>query len=158
MKRMITANTTRQDIINLIVNGLKQSGCTFSRKYIIHSNKNSCELKFNLPNGKETQAIFRYNYNNVKLDKEGTHTTLSSWNSDWIVDDDGKVFDSSGQVVGLAIVRRKLHEKYKEKAEDYIPDSITTDSGDVVIEHPERSKDYLSLVQHLENRKVTEFS
>lgn len=160
MKRMIVAVTSKSDIIRLIISGLKQAGCTFDKKCIlpVDDSKHKCQLEFTLPSGKKTRVTFYYQFNRVSVTKQGNHNTLSKWDSTWTVNQNGEVFDASGNCIGVAIVRQTLKGQYQKKVDDYLPDSILVDSGDVVIEHPELVNDYLSLVDHLEKRNVTQFS
>ena len=155
MKRIIYADTKDQ-ILHKIVEGFKRSGQCKKVK-VNNSDKNHCELYLILPSNKETTLTVWYDYDKVP-DGEVDVNTYIDWSSDYSIQDDGTVVDSSGSVIGIAKVQLTEHKKRNKFKKDYRSESIRTDSGDVVIDHPERASTYLDVVNALEKRQVTERS
>ena len=149
MKRLVLC-ATKSQIANRIVNGFTRAGC--SNISVLDQSDNYCELKLTLPSGKVTTTTVWYDYNNVRNGHTQT-TSLQRWNSVYTVNANGDVYDNNGNFVGEAYVRIPSGTKQSHR-KNYQYNSIRTDSGDVIIDHPDKAKNYSTVVKTLENRVV----
>lgn len=150
MKRYIRSDT-RYRLIKKIVDGFKSAGCT--EVSVLYRDNSHCKLSLVLPNGSKTSITVWYDYEKMEDGTKGINQ-YQSWKSYYQVNSDGVVFDDSGNFVGEAVVKlsdQKLITKYKKY---FNPESIRTDSGDVVIDHPEKAKCYQDVVKSLETRNI----
>jgi len=150
MKRYIRSDT-RSELIKKIVDGFKSAGCM--EVSVVYCDNTHCNLSLVLPDESETSITVWYNYEKMKDGTKGINQ-YQSWNSTYQVNSDGAVFDDSGNLIGEAAVKltnQKLITKYKKY---FNPESIRTDSGDVIIDHPEKAKCYQDVVKSLENRNI----
>lgn len=149
MKRVIVSATQTQ-VANRIVRGFTSVGCT--NVHVMKQTDNYCQLKMTLPNGKVTTITAWYDYNIVK---NGTRTKLNKlpWQPTYTVDPQGNVYDN-GTLIGQAVVEVS-GGSYNSTRKNYLLRSIRTDSGDVIIDHPEKANNYLQVVQTLQSRTVT---
>lgn len=149
MKRVILS-ATRTGIITKITDGFKSAGCN---EVIVTKHTDSfCKLHMILPNGKRTTITVWYDYNVVKNGK-ATKVNRLTWKSSYVVDSEGNVFDGN-TLVGKAFVEVQ-GESYERTRNNYLIRSIRTDSGDVIIDHPEKANNYKTVVDTLQSRKIT---
>lgn len=149
MKRVILS-ATRKQIITKITDGFKAAGC--NEVTVTKQNDSFCELNMILPDGKRTTITVWYDYNVVKNGK-ATKVNRLPWNSSYVVDSEGNVFDGD-TLVGKAVVEVQ-GESYERNRKNYLIRSIRTNSGDVIIDHPEKANNYKTVVDTLQSRKIT---
>lgn len=148
--------TRRSDAKKYIIEGLRAVGCTVNDKTCtIEDTRDHCSLRFRLPNGEMTTATFWYEYKKIEEYTDEPSRTSSKWNSDWNVDNDGKVYNSNGDFVGTAFVRIKTTGNRKRAYFDYNIFGIRIDSGDVLVDHLLSSKQFQDAVDSLSERTIT---
>lgn len=109
------------------------------------------------PGVNPTSITVWYDYHVVK---NGTRmkTKWIKWSPNLSVNDDGTVVDENGEIVGEVRIIQSTSEKIQKTKKNFLLKSIRTDSGDVIIDHPESVSDnsiYQNVVKTLANRTVT---
>lgn len=145
--------STLGEVVEAIERGLKLAQCTqidIKKKFSDH-----CEVSLTLPNGKSTTITVWYDYSEHK--NGVTHKKKSiSWDPSYSIDDDGNVYDSSGNFIGVVKIIQDTGETSPKMKKDWNLESIRTDSGDVIIDHPEKdpTRIWSDVVKTLEGRKI----
>lgn len=120
-----------------------------------------CQLKIEFdptvyPGVRPTSITVWYDYHTVN---NGTRvkTKWLTWSPDFTVNDDGSVVDKTGEIIGEVRILQPTNERVSKTRKNFLLKSIRTDSGDVIIDHPESVQDnsiYQEVVETLANRKV----
>lgn len=152
MKRIIQS-ATKPQLHTRITDKFTQVGCT--NITISDVTDKFCKVDMTLPNGHHTSVTVWHDYNVIKNGSR-TKTTLNSWKPSYTVNANGEVFDN-GQYIGDAVVRMSAGT-VPQTRKNFLIKSICTDTGDVIIRHPENEKDYSNVVNDLMSRTVTQLS
>lgn len=148
MKKLIFG-ATKSQLCNTLESNFKSAGCTSANAYDFTDT--NCKVDLILPSGKHTTITAWYDYHKVKNGIKPNSVRIP-WKSTFQVDPQGNVYDN-GQLVGTAIVYTSTGT-YQATRKNYLLRSIRTDSGDVIIDHPQSANSYNTVVQTLETRKI----
>lgn len=150
MKRVINC-ATKSDILDRVKSGFTSAGCEVVE--ISDISDDHCDVSLVLPSGIPTRITVWYSHNVIKNGFRRSRRILP-WDKTYHLDEYGNVYDSNNNLIGIAIVDSE-GEIVQRTRKNYLIKSIRTDSGDVIIDHPEKSNNYKSVVDTLENRLIT---
>lgn len=144
---------TEKEIVDDIVNKFESAGCT--GVVAGEPQKNHCEISLILPNRNNyTTITVWYDYEKVEHGHNSVEDKVP-WDPSFSVDSSGAVYDDSGERIGhVKVIRDKRKLGSPRYVRDYSVPKIRTDSGDVIVDHPESVEDYKKVVKQLENRKI----
>lgn len=150
MKRYIQC-ASKRDLSRTIEIGFMNAKCRSAKVTDFHDDH--CTVELVLPSGKGPISITVW-YDTTKT-KNGKQSSAKyiPYDPTYTMNSSGDVFDSSGNYIGQAAVKTSGPSVQKYKT-SYLKRSIRTDSGDVIIDHPELSKTYQDVVKTLETRKI----
>lgn len=156
MKRYVRASGSRS-FKRTIKKGFENAGCSDVKIGKLESDH--CKIQLTLPNGNSTTTTVWFNRSKINVGEPKPVKTLVSISKipeTWTFDSDGNVLDETRNIVGVVETVKLNDTTYKQKTRsDYDKNSIRTDSGDVIIDHPEKAKTYTDVVKSLETRKIT---
>lgn len=152
MKKWIQA-ATKGDVLYHIESGFRAAGAPV--KEFLTKAADYCRVKLQLPNNTTTTLTVWYDYSKVPGAPK-MKVKYDPWQQGYSVTSSGDVVDSQGQIIGKACVEVQVNTT--STIRDYNLDSIRTNSGDIIIDHPEKSNTYRDVVNSLMTRKVTHSS
>ena len=154
MKRYVKA-ATASTLKNTLIKGFTNAGC--SNVSIIELTKTHCRISLTLPNGNSTTFTAWVNSRNKNIGKpKDVNDITFKIDPTWVFRSDGTVEDSDGNAIGTVYsVKLNTTTSKQRTRRDYDLNSVRTDSGDVIIDHPEKSKTYVDVVNSLSTRTIT---
>jgi len=147
----VTERTLRSHIIS----GFKKAGC--STVNILQKTDIYYRVELTLPNGIPTSICVWFDRpQNLATGHKTVQDRKFKVDPTWTFNSSGNVFDVNGNLIGrvYAVELFTTHTVPRIR-KDYDKDSIVTDSGDVVIDHPERANTYVDVVNSLMTRNIT---
>lgn len=162
MKRYVKAATQRTLDHHLINGFIKYGGC--SSATIINKSQNNYQMELVLPNNTKTTITVWFDApTRVQTQGMGTNKPRVTYHIDpnWNIQPNGDVLDASGTLIGsVYAIQLNSAQRVHRMRNDYNLKSIRTDSGDVLIDHPEinKTKIYPDIVNSLMKRMNTQRS
>ena len=154
MKRYVKS-ATASTLKNHLIKGFTNAGC--SNVNILELTPTYCRISLTLPNGNPTTFTAWFNSRSKNVGKpKSVNDITTNIDPTWIFKPNGDVEDANGNVIGnVHSVKLNTTTSKQRKRRDYDLNSVRTDSGDVIIDHPEKSNTYVNVVNSLSTRNIT---
>ena len=147
---------THNKLLKTLKHGFEYAQC--SNVTVSNESGDHCQIEMNLPSGRHCTFTAWVNSSRKSIGKPQTRPKhVFELDDSWSYEKNGDVKDSDGTIIGkvYAVELSNETQTYQKSRKDYDLNSIRIDSGDVIIDHPEKAKTYDDIVDALEQRTIT---